>query len=65
MDDEPLFVIAPPPAAPSTQPGSNRLGLCLTVAVAVAGVAVGLAIGTVLNHRHGTPATGITATASK
>ena len=64
MDDEPLFVIRPAPVVPAPA-RSNRVGVWPTITTAVVGLLVGLLVGVAMNHRHGAPATGITATASK
>jgi hypothetical protein len=64
VDDEPLFIIAPAPPVPAPA-RLNRVGMRLAVVTAVAGLAAGIAIGTAMNHHHGAPATGVTATASK
>lgn len=64
MDDEPLFIIAPEPSR-AARCRSNRVGKRAAVATAVAGLIVGFAIGTVMNHHHGAPAGSVTATATK
>lgn len=60
VDDEPLFIIVPTRPAP-VPARSNRVGLRLAALTAVAGLAVGLAIGTAMNHHRSMPAPTVTA----